>query len=361
MVNRFAHLVGSIPYNNEKTAMEKTIDIIGKNLKSLPDGEIGRKTARHKTGERLGWIQWVIERFENNPAFTLVTQPRYDSVTGLWADYKSMVRYKLNVKPRDLYQYLDFGYIDYFNENYSLFKKLRKEHHAKDLVYQFGIPGTLALSFFSIGFIQGLRNRSIFEDRQAYEANRIHEAAGDDVLFQIEVPIELGLVIKAPGFLKLLVRRWAVKTIISLVNKMDADSKIGIHLCLGDLNNVPFSKITDVGSLVDFSNEIIRQWPRERPLDFIHYPMAMGNIPPSTDAAYYVPLKELHLPPETRFIAGFIHERLNDSQLADILALTEDLLGRTVDVSSSCGLGRRSEDVADLLLRKTAKLLKRAS
>ena len=354
---RYAHLVGSIPFKDEKTAMSKALKYLGGHLRSLPDGEIGKKTDRHKLGERLGWIQWVVERFEDNPGFEIIKTPAYESRLGLWADYDSGVRYKLKLSGDNLYQFLDFGYVEYFKSSYKLFKRLRKKHKNSDLKFQFGIPGAMAISVFSLGLIQGIRTRKLFEDRLAYECNRIYEIGGSDILFQIEVPIELGLYLKAPAIIKPLVVRWAVGNVISLVNKLNKNALVGIHLCLGDLNNRPFSKIRDAGSMVAFSNELIRQWPQDRALDFVHYPLAMANIPPSTDPDFYSPLKKINLPAGTRFIAGFIHEGLSDNQQKEIRSLIEKNLGRTVDVSSSCGFGRRTPEITETLLQKTSALV----
>jgi hypothetical protein len=356
MTKRYAHLVGSMPYKDEKTAMEKALHYLGARLVSLPDGEIGRKSERHSRGERLGWIQWVVERFENSPAFAVVKKPGYEPTNGLWADYKSGVRYKLKVRPRSLYQYLDFGYIDYFKMGYGIFNRLKKNSRRKDLVFQFGIPGALAISVFSLGLLQGIRTRKIFEDRLAYEMNTINEVSDGNVLFQIEVPIELGIYIKAPRPFKSLAAGWAVRGILSLVNQLDRNARIGIHLCLGDLNNRPFSIIRDAGPLVEFANRIAALWPKDRALEFVHFPLAMGNIPPSAEARFYEPLKRLALPAGTRVIAGFVHEGLGDQALRDILVVIEKAAGRKVDISSSCGFGRRTEETTGLLLKKTAAL-----
>ncbi|MBP7737710.1 MAG: hypothetical protein KA369_17135 [Spirochaetes bacterium] len=356
MTQRHAHLVGSMPYKDEKSAMEKALRYLGPRLLSLPDGEIGRKSERHSHGERLGWIQWVIERFEKSPAFEMVKKPRYDPINGLWADYESGVRYRLKVPRRSLYRNLDFGYIDYFKMGYGAFKKMQKEHRRNDLLYQFGIPGALAISVFSLGLLQGIRTRKIFEDRLAHEVNAINRISDGNILFQIEVPIELGVYLKAPRLLKSLTARWAVRSIISLVNKMDRNARIGVHLCLGDLNNRPFSLIGDAGPLVDFANRIAAIWPLDRKLEFVHFPLAMGNIPPSTRAGFYEPFRRLALPAGTRIIAGFIHEGLNDQDHRYILKMIEKAAGRSVDVSSSCGFGRRTAETTELLLKKTALL-----
>jgi hypothetical protein len=357
MKQRHAHLVGSIPFKDERTAMTKAIKYLSNSLRSLPDGEIGKKSRRHKLGERLGWIQWVVESLGETPAFTLVKKPSFETRLGLWADYRSGLRYRLNVPRPELYRYLDFGYPQYFKKSYMIFQSLKKKHKLKKLRFQFGIPGALDLSLFSLGFINGYRARTAIEDRLAYEVNAMHEIAGDDVLFQIEVPVELGLFLKLPAIVKPLAVRVAVKNIISLVNKIDREAALGIHLCLGDLNNKPFSRIRSAAPLVAFSNELVRQWPRDRTLEFIHYPLAMADIPPSLNPRFYKPMKRLDLPKKTRFIAGFVHEGLGDEEHAEILSVIESFLGRRADVSSSCGLGRRTPETAELILKKTAKLI----
>jgi hypothetical protein len=357
MKQRNAHLVGSIPFKDERTAMTKAIKYLSNGLRSLPDGEIGKKSRRHKLGERLGWIQWVVEGLGETPAFSLVKKPAFERRLGLWADYRSGLRYRLNVPISELHRYLDFGYPEYFKKNYKIFQSLKKKHRLKNLRFQFGIPGALDLSLFSLGFINGFRARKAFEDRLAYEVNAMHEIAGDDVLFQIEVPVELGLSLKLPAILRPLAVRQAVKSIISLVKKIDRDAAMGVHLCLGDLNNKPFSRIRSAAPLVAFSNELVKQWPRGRALDFIHYPLAMADIPPSLSPRFYKPMEKLELPKKTRFIAGFVHEGLGDKEHEEVLSVLENLLGRSADVSSSCGLGRRTPETAELILKKTAKLL----
>lgn len=64
MNNRFAHLVGSMPYDNEEAAMTKALDAIGGHLHSLPDGEIGMKTAQYPKGCRSAWTQIIMDSME---------------------------------------------------------------------------------------------------------------------------------------------------------------------------------------------------------------------------------------------------------------------------------------------------------
>ncbi len=55
-------------------------------------------------------------------------------------------------------------------------------------------------------------------------------------------------------------------------------------------------------------------------------------------------------------IAGFAHEDQSLDEQRHVLATIEKLLGRPVDVASSCGLGRREATAARRTLERTAEL-----
>lgn len=220
------------------------------------------------------------------------------------------------------------------------------------------MPGALAISMFALGPLHGIRLRSVFEDRLALECNRIFAQAGDDVVFQIEVPVELGLYLKAPRLLRPVVLRKAAGWVTSLVEKLDAGARAGIHLCFGDLNNRPFTKVDSVDPLVTFTNAVLSRWPADNPLEFVHLPLAMANIAPPLEPAFYDGLRQLDLPAETRFIAGFVHDGRDEAEHERILGILDECVDRPVDVSSACGLGRRDRDAGERLLAQTAKLVR---
>ncbi|MGI8723310.1 MAG: hypothetical protein ACR2JG_13920, partial [Geodermatophilaceae bacterium] len=61
-------------------------------------------------------------------------------------------------------------------------------------------------------------------------------------------------------------------------------------------------------------------------------------------------------PADLRFVAGFAHEDQPLSDQRRVLAMIEKLLGRPVDIASSCGLGRRDAAAARRTLARTAEL-----
>ena len=144
--------------------------------------------------------------------------------------------------------------------------------------------------------------------------------------------------------------------ILDLVGRIRPGARIGLHLCLGDLHNMPMMQVDSLQPLVELSNRLVERWPQEHELVYMHYPLAAGNVPPSTDPDLYQPLTDVRLPESTHFVAGFVHEGLSYEENAGILRSIEEARGGTVDVASSCGIGRRSPEVAERLLGFTARL-----
>jgi hypothetical protein len=88
----------------------------------------------------------------------------------------------------------------------------------------------------------------------------------------------------------------------------------------------------------------------------VHAPFAAADEPPTTDPAYYAPLADLELPGWVRFIAGFAHEDQPIEEQLAIRAALDDAVGRQVDVSTSCGLGRRSPSAGAAAMDRIAEL-----
>ncbi|MEO7193824.1 MAG: hypothetical protein ABIZ05_03240 [Pseudonocardiaceae bacterium] len=104
------------------------------------------------------------------------------------------------------------------------------------------------------------------------------------------------------------------------------------------------------------ANAIGRRWPVDRPLEYIHAPLASGEDPPPLDDSFYRPLARLQLPPQIRLVAGFLHENRTLEELRRILAIVESQVGKPVDVAASCGLGRRGVAAAGIVMRQSSAL-----
>jgi hypothetical protein len=174
----------------------------------------------------------------------------------------------------------------------------------------------------------------------------------NDVIFQIEAVIPLGMAVGMPGFMTSLL----VHLVVSLAAKLPEGASVGVHLCLGDLNHKSSTKLV-LKKIASYSNIMVKKWPQGRPLTYVHFPLAEAATPPPTDPDFYTTLSLVELPEETRFIAGFVHEGQDDSEHVGILNAVETAVERTVDVACSCGLGRRDRKMAEELIGATVRLL----
>jgi hypothetical protein len=140
------------------------------------------------------------------------------------------------------------------------------------------------------------------------------------------------------------------------VDRAPRDARFGIHLCLGDLGHKAMGRMRDASPVVHLANAVVAAWPAGPRLEYVHGPLAAGELPPTLDPAFYRPLAGLRLPESTRFAAGFLHESRSTEQARLILDLIESAYGREVDVAAACGLGRRGRDNALAVMRQAADL-----
>ena len=126
-----------------------------------------------------------------------------------------------------------------------------------------------------------------------------------------------------------------------LVRHAPEGTRFGFHLCLGDFHHKAFGNMRDARPLVLLANAVAANFPAGRVLEFVHAPFAAAAEPPIEDEAFYEPLRDLRLPDDVRFIAGFLHESLDLDAHQHLLARIESHVGREVDVAAACGLGRR--------------------
>jgi hypothetical protein len=201
-----------------------------------------------------------------------------------------------------------------------------------------------------------LLHRKPFHEATVAEVRAIFAEAGRDVVFQIEVPFELVFVARAPQAVRPLVARLLAQPVTRIARDAPAGARIGVHLCLGDMNHKALAGMKDMSPVVELANAIARGWPSGRELEFMHAPFSGASQPPPLDPAYYAPLKKLRLPPQTRFIAGFVYEHQSLEDQTRLLRVIEEAAGRRVDVSAACGLGRRSLDEAIASMQRARAL-----
>src|SRR5688500_8620889 len=98
--SRAALLVGSLPFEDETTAMRIALDTLGPALFSLPDGEIGTKSPQFPRGNRIAWVLYAVERLTaDRENWRIVTEPER-SVDGMAVDYEHIQKLKPRRSPK---------------------------------------------------------------------------------------------------------------------------------------------------------------------------------------------------------------------------------------------------------------------
>lgn len=335
-----AHLVGSLPGETSEEAMDEALRRLGPHLRRLPDGE---------TGERRNWIIHIIESLRDHPDLVL----EHD---GGWSDYDDLPRFRVRRGHRLTGAALNFGHVEAFEQSYPVFRRLRERHGLPDLAFQVGIPGDFDMALFTLGPSGPFRHRKPFTEATVGEIQAIHDRAGDDVIFQIEIPAELVFVARMPSPVQPAMAAYLARGVAGLAAASPPGARFGIHLCLGDMNHRALGRMRDVGPLVHLSNAIVKRWPVDRPLEFVHAPLAAAIEPPPNRRAFYQPLQDLELPPHVELIAGFVHESLDVESHRALARHLTTVAGRPVEVATSCGLGRRDREHALAAMERTAAL-----
>lgn len=269
---------------------------------------------------------------------------------------------------------INLNYHSYVKDNWPHFSKLRTEFGLGNLPYQVTFPGTLNPSMFSFGKqnpVLGFKYRQAFEIayKREVDAIMVDEAIGrsgrdknDELVWQIEIPAEVGGMSKPPRFMQRLSNPLAAavfaRGVARQVVALPEGARVIIHTCPGDYHHKAYSPLQNTDLLVALSKAIIKHWPPGRELAGLHFPVASGDRMPSTEPEYYRSLNKLArvLPQNTRFIAGFVHERSSLEDLKKVLAIIERQLGRQVDIAYFCGLGRVSPSVARDVAQKCLQL-----
>ena len=352
-VTRRVLLVGSLPFDDEATAMARAIELVGDRLISLPDGEIGDRSDQYPSGDRSQWVAGLAGRLAREPTLFRVIDAGTMNEQGFPVDFESTVRLRPRLSPAKLGERLHLGYDTAALRSWPHFERLRSQAGLPGLRMQVGLPTGLGIAVSLLSTPRALRYARAFAACLAREAAEVVRVVGsENLLFQIEAPVEVVAAHRVP--------RAAVglpaRSVIDLVRRLPSQVPVGVHLCYGDLNNIALIAPDNFDRLVTFANGLIRRWPSSRTLAYMHLPFAAGASPPPADPRAYGALRDLDLPADASLVAGFVHEQPSMDRLEEVLQIIEKARAGAVDVACACGLGRRETGTAEELMRRCRQL-----
>jgi hypothetical protein len=328
------HLVGSMPLRDASEVFRTASAVLGEHLRRLPDGE---------TGDRDTWIAWQTNVFGSHPAFELEEPPP--------GQYAPLPRFRLRDRSAAAELRFDrLGYSDAARTSYAEFRRLKDEGVVPARVrFLVALPTPLAPVSQFVAADDKAAVEPPYEEALLRELAEIAAAIPhDELAIQWDIAVELGIweelggVFFSPWFDE--PKRGMIERIARAAQAVPDDVECGFHLCYGDFGHEHFVQPQDSGNLVEVANALSDAVGR--PVQWLHLPVPRDR----SDDAYFAPLRELRLHPETDLYLGLVH-------LTDGLEGTRARIAaarRAVPafgVATECGLGRRPPETIEALLR----------
>jgi hypothetical protein len=325
-------------FSDAPSALRWQLEVLGGQLNRLSGGE---------TGSRLLWIAGMIDEIGQLPQIRIVR-------SGQWTGYDDATRLAVRRGGRLTAEDIPLRLTRHTVEELAVLRELGSPATA-ELPLQVGVPCYLDMALFTFGPPGVFRHSRPCLDAVSSQVAEIHAEAGDRVVFQLEVPAALITVAATPRPLRPAMAWLMAHLVDRQVARAPKGSRFGVHLCLGDLGHQAMRQLRTADPLVRLANAMARQWPRDRRLEFLHLPMSGGDVPPTTDAAFYAPLRRLRV--DTEVVAGIAHENQDHATQLTVRSLVEEALGTPVAIATSCGLGRRTPEQAEKAVAAMRALL----
>ncbi|GAA1523083.1 hypothetical protein [Kribbella lupini] len=336
---RRLHFVGTMPqFGTAAEAFTWQLTELGAQVRRLSGGE---------TGPRLAWFVPLVKELKRHPKIRAVRE-------GDWTDYDDVDRLAVRRGEQLTSGDIPLHLAEWAKEELAVLEDSGSPA-TPDRPLQIGVPGYLDMALFIFGPSGAIRHGRAFLDAVAAQIEEISAVAGDRVVYQLETPAALIAVSSAPPPIRAVLADLMSRMVLRQVASAPQRTRFGLHLCFGDMGHEAKLQPKTAAPLVTLANALQRHWPQGSTLEYLHLPLCGGQQPPSTDPAFYAPLKKLNGEPP--LVAGIAHEAQPLADQFVVRRLVEDAVGRPVDIATACGLGRRTpEQAADAVARMRALL-----
>ena len=165
-----------------------------------------------------------------------------------------------------------------------------------------------------------------------------------ELAIQWDVAVEFGILERAAPDTFDEAMKWVTEGLVRLASRVPEDVELGYHLCYGDAGHKHFVEPADASKLVGVANAISAGTRRE--INWIHMPVPRNR----TDDAYFAPLRDLQLHPETELYLGLVHFTDGVEGTRRRIAAAQQVVAE-FGVATECGMGRRNAETIPELLR----------
>jgi hypothetical protein len=315
------HLVGSMPVASAEETFRTVSAALGDRLWRLPDGE---------PGARARYVGYQRPIFEAHP----LLEPGAADPAG-WPN--AIMRPKPGARAEDL-TFGKLGYAAAAVESFGQFARLQQEGaipaHAR---FQVCLPVPMDAVCGAVLVDAQLTVAPGYEAAMRRELEQVLAAIPHERLsVQWDV---CHVVLMWEGWLRADprlddLRPRLLAHLVAMGSAVPGDVELGYHLCYADMAHRHFREPTDTGVLVEIANGLTRQVPR--PIQWLHLPVPIER----DDEAYFQPLGQLGLRPETHLFLGLIHYRDAVAGARRRIAAAQRFVDR-FGVATECGMGRR--------------------
>jgi len=330
------HFVGSIPLPDADTVFRTLAASAGPYLRRLPDGE---------TGIRKTWIRFLQQVLADNPAIEVATDVPPFKFTQ-WDGKLLREIPRLRVKPGATPDptTFDTGYAEMAIASWNLFEQLQKAGVIPAAVkFQISLPTPIAPTYNNMVPSDRPRLLPALTRHLTGEVAKIAAAIPNDrIAVQWDVCQE---VLAWEGYYEAGPVDFRSETIDVLTRIGDAVPKaveLGYHLCYGSPADEHCVQPKDMATMVEIANATSAGVAR--PIQFFHMPVPKGR----SDDAYFAPLDNLRLHPETELYLGLIHHDDPAGDMARLTAARRRI--RVAGVATECGMARGNPERLPSLL-----------
>lgn len=339
------HLVGSVPLADADAVFSTVAAALGPAIKRIPDGE---------TGERLSWIGWL------GPVFAAL--PQLELSDDVWRVHEAasahrLYRLKPGAKASDIrIDKLPYG--DFALQSYAVFKRLRDAGQipaGTKFQVDFAPAHSAARSHVVDALLPAME--PIFNAAILREIDRIAAAIPhQDLAFQFDAASAVFNILQTGKFGRHGKNKDEAAAnftalLAALGNRVPADVDLLYHFCYGDNNHRHSVEPIDMGDMTDMANRLTRAV--KRPIQLIHMPVPRER----SDDAYFAPLQDLQLAPQTQIALGLVHLTGGIDGIRKRLATARRHLA-VFAIATECGFGRRKPETIPALLRLHAEAAK---
>jgi hypothetical protein len=312
------HLVGGVPLEADEV-FDLAGTTFGAYAKRIPDGE-----------RKRGWLR---------PQAPIVGRAA-GIIPGSTTKYLHMTNQRYRLDPNHDADTTDFGPLGYLSaalESYAAFKAARAAGKIQPGTrFQVSVPTSFGVMGHCMDTDQIRPVWPIYERQLFAELTAITDAIPhEDIAFQWDIALEITQVLDNPrGDAKDFSVGELADGVSRALDFLPARVEGGIHLCYGDAGeDKHYVNPRDMGVMVAFHNEIASR--AKHGLAWVHMPVPKDR----EDDAYFAPLSEIRLRPETELILGLVH-RLDGIDGARRKRDVARRYAPAFGIGTECGMGR---------------------